>query len=348
MRPTSDQQIEFLQQLQRLFDEGDFSSTYKYALILALAELSVELGDDSGSPLPISMYQLAEKFAEFYWPQTVPYVTTPPNTPGVLLQNLGVQASVVNLLLILRENGATTIHQARSHVMWPSIIKEIASVVRNMPVRFLQNLPGGTLAFLYDPEIKNRALILHPGVAFNLRRFQTFVQQLVRAGWTDHVKGNKRNKPIIGDFADLNAFMFGTSRANLASVAEILKPIQEHKCFFCTKPLSSAVAVDHFIPWSRYPRDTALNFVVAHGSCNNDKRELLAARLHLERWSERNLKSGDYILESMRTLPFDCNVSTSKTIAKWAYEQGLMAGANAWISNGNIEKIQSDYLSVFD
>lgn len=64
--------------MQRLLAEGLFTATYKYALLAALADLSVELGDDSGGPLPPSTFAIAEKFVEYYWrhailmqPQTV-------------------------------------------------------------------------------------------------------------------------------------------------------------------------------------------------------------------------------------------------------------------------------------
>ena len=44
MKPGAEQQLQFLQHLQRLFDEGDFVTTYKYALLMTLAELAVESG----------------------------------------------------------------------------------------------------------------------------------------------------------------------------------------------------------------------------------------------------------------------------------------------------------------
>jgi hypothetical protein len=42
------EQIRFLLNLQRLLTDGQFTATYKYALLMALADLSVEHGDDSG------------------------------------------------------------------------------------------------------------------------------------------------------------------------------------------------------------------------------------------------------------------------------------------------------------
>ena len=49
--PAPADQIRFLTNVQRLLAEGLFTATYKYALIAALADLSVESGDDSGGPL---------------------------------------------------------------------------------------------------------------------------------------------------------------------------------------------------------------------------------------------------------------------------------------------------------
>ena len=49
--PTAEEQLKFLTNLQRLLAEGQFVATYKYALLLALADIAVESGDDSGNPL---------------------------------------------------------------------------------------------------------------------------------------------------------------------------------------------------------------------------------------------------------------------------------------------------------
>jgi len=40
-------QLDFLQQVQRIFDEGEFVATYKFALLIAL----VELGNRGQSPI---------------------------------------------------------------------------------------------------------------------------------------------------------------------------------------------------------------------------------------------------------------------------------------------------------
>jgi hypothetical protein len=59
IHPTLQQQIEFLVKIQRLFSEGSFGATYKFALLQALADLSVEKGDYSGDTLQISTSEIA-------------------------------------------------------------------------------------------------------------------------------------------------------------------------------------------------------------------------------------------------------------------------------------------------
>jgi hypothetical protein len=71
--PTPDEQIQFLANLQRLLGEGQFVASYKFALLLSLADLSVEKGDDSGSALTLTTDEIGEKFVHYYWRQAVPY-----------------------------------------------------------------------------------------------------------------------------------------------------------------------------------------------------------------------------------------------------------------------------------
>ena|SRR5215469_3357761 len=73
MPPTSDEQIQFMVNVQRLLDEGLFTASYKFALLLALADLSIEHGDDSGATLELSTEAIAGKLVHYYWRQTVPY-----------------------------------------------------------------------------------------------------------------------------------------------------------------------------------------------------------------------------------------------------------------------------------
>ena len=60
--PSPQEQLSFLDHIQRLFEEGEFVATYKFALLLAITELAVEHGDDSGESLDLSYVAIADKF----------------------------------------------------------------------------------------------------------------------------------------------------------------------------------------------------------------------------------------------------------------------------------------------
>jgi hypothetical protein len=116
MPPTADEQVQFLVNLQRLLAEGLFVAAYKFALLLSLADLAVEKGDDSGNALKIGTEDIAEKFVQYYWRQAVPYVT--PGHAAVLQQNAGKQAKVVRVLEVARhrygDSLATVLRERRA------------------------------------------------------------------------------------------------------------------------------------------------------------------------------------------------------------------------------------------
>ena len=49
--PSPQEQIEFLQKVQRLLSEGLSVASYKFALLRSLADLAVLKGDDSGAEI---------------------------------------------------------------------------------------------------------------------------------------------------------------------------------------------------------------------------------------------------------------------------------------------------------
>lgn len=328
--PSAEEQLAFIQKIQRLFEEGDFSATYKFALLIALTDLAVERGNDEGEALEIPLDEIAIKFAELYWPLTVPYSSGA--KAELLSQNPGKQAAIVNLLHDLRRSGADSLSNARNLASWGNALRRIVTTVRDMPVRYLQNLGGKLDPFLYDYPIRGDSVILNPGVGYLLRRFHGLISQLARSGWIRHVRQNSLNAPIIGQADDLESFMFGSAfRSNLSALEKILRPMQDGSCFYCGGRIREKGDVDHFIPWIKYPRDLAHNFVLAHAGCNRSKSDMLGAKLHLEKWLERNERYREEISGELGRVGFASNAESILTVANWAYRQGANAGAHAWL-----------------
>lgn len=135
--------------------------------------------------------------------------------------------------------------------------------------------------------------------------------------WLTFVQRLPANQQVLGSTGDLVDFLFGSERTALKALVGGLRDIQHGECFYCRTRMPDTVAVDHFIPWSRYPRDLGHNFVLAHDSCNLDKRDMLAAPVHLERWVQRNDSHRGALQKILDEARFMYDLDASLTIAEW-------------------------------
>lgn len=346
--PSAEAQLRFLAKLQRLFAEGNFTATYKFALLISLADLAVELGADDGAELTLSNRQIADRFVQLYWRHTMPYGADGSATEaGVLIQNVGRQAAVLSAIAEFRTTfPGITFQQARITFGFEPLIAKVASVVFAQPLNYLQNFGGATDPFLYVRSARGGITLKH-GVAYFFRRFYTLVQQMSRTRWVEHIKANRRNHAILGDTTDLEDFLFSASRQSLAIVATHLRKLDGPQCFYCGRNVTEA-DVDHFVPFSLYPRDQAHNFVLAHPNCNRSKSDTLAAKPHLERWLERLVTRTDELTEIGAIAGMATDGSTAHKVAMWGYKTASSTGGRAWISATSYEPVSIDYLSLFE
>jgi len=331
-------QLAFLAKIQRLFAEGDFTATYKFALLIALADLAVELGKDDAESLRLSHRSIGEKFIELYWQQATPF------KEGLLSQNHGGQAAVISdILKFRRENPAETLLTAKKLESFKRLLTKITRTVVVMPIEYLQNIGGSNEAFLYERQ--KDSITLLPGVGFCLRRFQPLIQQLSRNGWIEHVKGNKRNLPLLGQSDDLESFLFETPRQALTIIGDSLRQLGNGKCFYCGGQIKE-IDVDHFIPHSLYPRDLAHNFVAAHPTCNRSKSNTLASKEHLFNWMEFNEKHLDDLSEIGLRAGVQNDRAAVLSVARWGYLNALESHSYAWIKQKRYEPIHEEYLEI--
>jgi hypothetical protein len=325
--PSAAEQLQFLSKIQRLLSDGLFVSTYKFALLLALADCAVERGDDQGTPLALTTSDLAEKFVDLYWKHVAPWVGTS-GSSGHLRQATGREAAI--LRIVQHAHGLTNGLMFRLH---PSDLlrlrREIAGVIAIMPLWRLQTIGGRRDDFLYPNVGRGHRLELRGEAVYCLREFYPLVKDLVQSAWVRFIERLPRNATLIGQTQELRDFLFGVDRAALASYRAILLPYQEGRCFYCERAFSGLPEVDHFIPWSRYPLDLGHNFVLAHKACNMNKADRLAATEHLEHWTARNGKAA--LAADFREHGLAHNLRATIRIASWAYEQAERAGAQVWV-----------------
>lgn len=334
--PTPEAQVAFLQDLQRILDEGSFVATYKFALVHALADLAVERGDDSGAPLTLATRDIAERFVELYWRQVVPFPGAAHG--GLLNQNTGRQAAIVNRVAEARATyGDSPAMLRQDRAQWQRLVRDVDSTVRIMPLWRLQLVGSEIREVLYRQDEGAHEITLLAGVAACFRAFHPLVLDLVEGAWSHFVR--RTNARVLGEQADLRDFLFGADRQSLASVRPILEDMQEGRCFYCETRVQGTPEVDHFIPWWRYPTDLGHNFVLAHAECNRRKSDHLAAEAHLARWVERNRTLGAALTAEFALKRVRHDIDASLRIARWAYGQLAGRSGRVWVAGTVMEPL---------
>jgi 5-methylcytosine-specific restriction endonuclease McrA len=300
--------IGFGEQVLALLDQGRFTATYKYAVLLALIDACLEGVDADGrAPTSVHPATLASRVVELYWPHTTPYGDPAGDEAVVLRQNRGGQAEIVALVRAFREatdpSGRAPLARARhlDPTGYRRLVADVTWKLAQMPLPRLQRFGNAEVRFLYDLSWDERIsrgrfeggevdplLHLRPGVGEHLVRLAGLLRPLIQRQWAQQVVDlNRVLVPALAEQGDLDGFLFGASRIALEPVRGDLRDLQDGDCFYCRDRLRGSADVDHFLPWSRHPDDGIHNLVAAHPACNNRKRDFLAADEHVAAWSER-------------------------------------------------------------
>jgi hypothetical protein len=292
--------IAFAEKVFELLDQGVFTATYKYAVLLALIDLCHErFSRDGHAPNSVTTRQLAEKVLDLYWPHAAPFGK---RNPRILRQNSGSPAKILSLIVRFREEQVKdpSAQLVRARLIAPSaherLVRDVEWKLVEMPLPRLQRFGADEDRFIYeiewDEHVKRRDLHgeafqnvvrLKEGVGDHLVRLAGLLRPLLQRRWAADVAA--LNSDLVED-TGLEEFLFGADRIPLDKVMRPLRELQDDRCFYCGDRLRSS-AVDHFIPWARVPMNAIENLVVADGSCNSKKRDHLAASAHVEAWAAR-------------------------------------------------------------
>lgn len=330
--------LRFLENLQLVLAESRTSSTYKYALLVALADICVEdAAADDRSELAIPIERIAEKFLELYWRHGLPYGSGLRDARGgVLRQNRGGQAAVISQADALRRRFSSPA-LARRTDRWQTETKRLARHLKLMPLWRLQRLRTRTLDFLYAEDRTVDAITLKPGVAGCFRRFHALVVRLVQAEWMAFLYGLPGNQAILGNSGDLADFLFGPQRESLVRARPALADLQGGRCFYCDRLLVGTGEVDHFIPWARYPRNLVHNLVVADRRCNGAKSDVLAGEEHRRRWLSHTELHDSSLSGVGAEIGLPADRTAAVHVADWCYSEARRLGAEVWIAGDRYE-----------
>jgi hypothetical protein len=263
---------------------------------------------------------------------------------NTLQQNSGRQAAILSVIETLRQSHGTLIRAKQSR-SWSAAVTVVARRVREMPLWRLQRLRSEVLEFLYVESPVPGNIRLKSGVAANLRRFHALIVRLAQSEWMHFIQALPRNSQLLGPYSDLGEFLFGADRSALLRMARPLADIQKGKCLYCQRHVDAG-EIDHFVAWSRYPRDLAHNLVLAHKECNRYKSDLLAAEAHLDHWLLRNRSFDAEISEAGRTANIIVDGAGTVSVAGWAYAHGAGLHAAAWLRGDEVEHLSGRWRSL--
>lgn len=350
--PSSDEHLAFLVKLQRLLVEGDFSATYKFALLMALADISVERGHDDVRPLDIPMRDIVEKFIDYYWQQTMPYTSSVDGLESKFIkQNHGKQAAVLTAIQDFRQSyNLQNLGKAKKSPHYSKLVSAVRKTVAEQPIVHFQVLGGSEDEFMFIRVTGGTQYVqLKPGVSAHLRKFHGLIQKMTKVRWVEFIKSVADNKRILGNQDRLYKFLFESSRESIGKVRSNLFKLENKTCFYCQRNISdfSDAHVDHFIPFSLYGRDITQNFVLAHRNCNISKSDVLAGYIHLARWIDRLELRGPELNEIAEETGIISDDDAIRIVAKWSYHHVKLAEAQAWLKSGKYEPITESYTSLF-
>jgi 5-methylcytosine-specific restriction endonuclease McrA len=347
--------------LIQLLDEGSFTATYKYAVLIGLMDLCMELTSATGSPPEVlTTRQLAEKVIELYWPQCMPY----PDPERVLRQSsIGKQAEIIQKVQTFRgsvgELSLAAARRAADGNPYNALAQSVEWKLVEMPLPKLQVIGREEDRFIYDynfprhmenskllrpywegrGETFDNRLLLRENVGASLIALNGVLRPLVHRQWAMMVAS-------LNDLreAALEAFLFGSERISLDPVRGMLRDLQGGRCFYCDGPLSRKYDVDHFIPWARHADNGIHNLVAADKGCNNRKHDHLAAAEHVERWRRRASKDASDLAEIARRASWESQPMRTLSVARAIYRM-LPDDARLWRTGDEFVVIERPRIS---
>lgn len=369
MAGRQDDMVDFATQLLELINGASTTSTYKYALLMALIDLCQEgVGSTGGPRGSVTTRQVVQRVLEIYWPQVRPHGST-----GGTLRQLngrapnGIADYIADFRSSLPDRAQRTPHTAltESPKEFERLLDKIEWVFIRYPIPLLQRVGRHRVDLIYtttwDVDVRggevsryqrclrdgadvlessfDNAIRFLPRAEEFLASLAGLLRPLIRREWTRFVAVRNGD-----ELEDLDHFLFDPTREDLAPVRRPLIRLQEGKCFYCRNDLNSGVDVDHFLPWSRCGDDQLHNLVAAHRGCNNAKLDHLAGLKHLRRWKRRIENSEEKLSELGRRLSWPASGDRSHALARALYLR-QSADSLLWVAKDEFESFDPQSLA---
>jgi len=332
----------FAERLLAVIDEGRRTATYKLAVLTALMDCCGEAVSNLGqAPTELPTRAIARRVASVYWPQ-LRLFPAPGRT--VELRQITTKSAVVievlrtafQALPNLASWEAAESELPHDHV--GQVLDVVELTVARYPLVRLQTVDGVPQPFLYELDWGENVTLaqlragsgavvrLRTGAGDQLIRLAPLVRPLIQLHWLRMV-ASLNNLGLMED--DLHRHLFGAERVSFPPrLRADLARLQDGACFYCGEPISTS-AVDHFLPWSRWPNDAVENLVIAHPSCNIHKSDHVPGPSSLARWADRMRNQGASLASLAAQAHWRSDPERTTSLARSLYAH-IPEGAPLW------------------
>jgi hypothetical protein len=252
---------EYLDTLQRILRYGLFSNSYKFSLMRALADLSI---DRNSNGLVISKLSLARKFVEYYWPLEVRYhlrQAAVPNKNPVVMRLIKREVISLKLPNEFSFSKFTEEHGSRATKIFSNVANQ---AFRDVIQRFHNIRNGEALSPALFEECAE-GLRLAKGAKDLLGKHQRVVELLAIGGW---VKFTEQYSSAPRLFEKIEG---SVRRKSLNKYRNYLSALHGEQCLYCGVEIGDDFHVDHFVPWVFVAEDKLWNLVPTCPNCNSAK-----------------------------------------------------------------------------
>lgn len=200
---------EFLAYIDTIINKGKFNATYKLALLMAISEICQNNNIDDNATFFISHQELAEIFIKIYWHSDDNY--TKNNGDKITLRQ-GINSDKDAMIEFLKEFKAIS-QNADWHLIdckgkyYHELIQEVAKLIKNNPVKFLQEVKGCSDNVLFDKSAHKYGIELKNGIANHFKN-NPIIKSLVKQKMIDVIKQNPKNDLLDESFSKLDNFLF--------------------------------------------------------------------------------------------------------------------------------------------
>lgn len=347
----------FAERLLAVIDEGRRTATYKLAVLLALMDCCAEQATSDGrAPTAIPTRAIARHVARLYWPQLRPFPTA---TGAIELRQITNKSATILAALsdAFRALPQVSTWEMAEAVLPADHVRQVLDVVELTVARYplvrLQTVDGIPKPFIYDIDWSEGVSLsrlaaagganvrLRPGAGDQLVRLAPLIRPLVELHWIRMV-ADLNKLAVMED--DLRRHLFGAERVAFPGpLRRGLTDLQAGQCFYCSQPFSAPSAVDHFVPWSRWPNDAVENLVVAHASCNSHKSDHIPGLLPLEKWVDRLAAHSGDLAEVAVAVKWRSDRARTVSLARSLYGH-LPTGAVVWNGPERVEAANTNDL----